>query len=84
MRLQKLTAGSGQRDQQHLPAVVLRWQRGIDRLKQHRERHLYDPELELYRWMTEEFRISLFAQELGTAVAVSDKRLDQQWLRVAE
>lgn len=84
MRLQKLTAGSGQRDQQHLPAVVQRWQRGIDRLKQHRERHLYDPELELYRWMTEEFRISLFAQELGTAVPVSEKRLDQQWLRVAD
>ncbi len=84
MRLQKLTAGSGQRDQQHMPAVVHRWQRGIDRLKQHRERHVYDPELEVYRWMTEEFRISLFAQELGTAVPVSEKRLDQQWLRVAD
>lgn len=84
MRLQKLTAGSGQRDLQLMPAVVLRWQRGVDRLKQHRERHLYDPELELYRWMTEEFRISLFAQELGTAVAVSEKRLDQQWQKVAD
>ncbi len=84
MRLQKLTSGAGQRDQQHLPAVVPRWQRGIERMKQHRERHLYDPELETYRWMTEEFRVSLFAQELGTAVPVSEKRLDQQWARVAD
>jgi ATP-dependent helicase HrpA len=84
MRLQKLTGGAGQRDQQHLSAVVPRWQRGIERLKQHRERQLYDPELESYRWMTEEFRVSLFAQELGTAVPVSEKRLDQQWARVAD
>ena len=34
--------------------------------------------------MTEEFRVSLFAQELKTAVQVSEKRLDQQWSRVAE
>jgi ATP-dependent helicase HrpA len=84
LRLQKLSGGSGSRDQQHLAGISPLWQRGIERLKQHRERHLYDPELETYRWMTEEFRISLFAQELGTAVAVSEKRLDQQWARVAE
>lgn len=32
--------------------------------------------LERYRWLLEEFRISLFAQELKTAEPVSDKRLD--------
>ncbi len=32
-----------------------------------------------YRWMVEEFRISLFAQELGTAKPVSGKRLDKIW-----
>ena len=53
LRLQKLTSGSGPRDQQQLPSVVPRCQRGIERLKQHRERQLYDPELEAYRWMTE-------------------------------
>ncbi|MSU36135.1 MAG: ATP-dependent RNA helicase HrpA [Pedosphaera sp.] len=30
-----------------------------------------------FRWMIEEFKVSLFAQELGTAVPVSAKRLDQ-------
>jgi ATP-dependent helicase HrpA len=28
--------------------------------------------------MVEEFKISLFAQEIGTAIPVSPKRLDQQ------
>jgi ATP-dependent helicase HrpA len=35
-------------------------------------------ETETFRWMVEEFKVSLFAQELGTAVPVSPKRLDQQ------
>ena len=35
-----------------------------------------------YRWMLEEFRISLFAQQLGTKMPVSIKRLDEQWSRV--
>ena len=30
-----------------------------------------------FRWMIEEFKVSLFAQELGTAFPVSPKRLDQ-------
>jgi len=29
--------------------------------------------------MIEEYRVSLFAQELKTALPVSDKRLDEQW-----
>jgi ATP-dependent helicase HrpA len=29
--------------------------------------------------MLEEFRVSFFAQQLGTAVPVSVKRLDRQW-----
>ena len=35
-------------------------------------------EREVLRWMVEEFKVSLFAQELGTAMPVSAKRLDQQ------
>ncbi|MGH7971700.1 MAG: DUF3418 domain-containing protein, partial [Limisphaerales bacterium] len=35
------------------------------------------------RWMVEEFKVSLFAQELGTAFPVSAKRLDQQLARIA-
>jgi ATP-dependent helicase HrpA len=35
-------------------------------------------QIETFRWMIEEFKISLFAQEVGTAMPVSPKRLDQQ------
>jgi ATP-dependent helicase HrpA len=33
--------------------------------------------VERYRWLLEEFKVSVFAQELGTAVPVSAKKLDQ-------
>jgi ATP-dependent helicase HrpA len=32
--------------------------------------------------MIEELRISFFAQELGTSISVSPKRLDKQWEKV--
>jgi len=35
-------------------------------------------QVEAFRWMIEEFKVSLFAQELGTAMPVSPKRLEQQ------
>ena len=35
-------------------------------------------QIETFRCMIEEFKISLFAQEIGTAMPVSPKRLDQQ------
>jgi ATP-dependent helicase HrpA len=35
-----------------------------------------------FRWMVEEFKVSLFAQELGTAVPVSHQRLDQHLQRL--
>jgi hypothetical protein len=33
---------------------------------------------EEFRWLVEELKVSLFAQELGTAVPISAKRLDQK------
>ena len=35
-------------------------------------------QLEEFRWMIEEFKVSMFAQELGTSFPVSEKRLNQQ------
>ncbi|WP_019867222.1 ATP-dependent RNA helicase HrpA [Methylovulum miyakonense] len=37
------------------------------------------PEQEVFRWMLEEFRVSLFAQHLKTAYPISAKRLDKAW-----
>jgi len=39
------------------------------------------PELERLRWMIEEYRVSLFAQDLKTSVPVSEKRLAEQMER---
>ena len=38
--------------------------------------------LEDFRWLLEEYKVSLFAQELGTAIPVSPKRLDEHWQRL--
>jgi ATP-dependent helicase HrpA len=38
--------------------------------------------LQEYREMIEEFKVSLFAQELGTAYPVSEKRLDKKWREI--
>ena len=40
------------------------------------------PSLVLYRWMVEEYRVSLFAQALGTSIKISPQRLERQWDRV--
>ena len=37
-----------------------------------------------YRWLIEELRVSLFAQQLGTARPVSAKRLEQAWRRALD
>ena len=39
--------------------------------------------LDEYRWLLEELRVSLFAQELRTPQPVSVKRLDKAWAQLA-
>jgi ATP-dependent helicase HrpA len=82
MRLDKLRGGSLARDQRNCREVAERTQASRDRAEQHRQTGIFDPQLVEYRWMLEEFRVSLFAQELGTAIPVSAKRLDRQWAKV--
>ena len=40
--------------------------------------------VEEFRWMLEEFKVSVFAQELGTSIPVSPKRLNEQLARIRE
>ena len=42
------------------------------------EEKRHSPEGQLFRWMLEEFRVSLFAQNLRTSMPVSEKRLKEQ------
>jgi len=58
------------------------WQQYEQRLQQHEKQGFVDDELTAFRWMLEEYRVSLFAQQLGTLMTVSEKRLRQQWQRV--
>ena len=41
-----------------------------------------DTDLQQYRWMLQEWRVSLFAQSVKTQMPVSSKRLDKQWALV--
>jgi ATP-dependent helicase HrpA len=38
-----------------------------------------DPFIEEFRWLLEELRVALFAQELRTPTPVSVKRLQKMW-----
>jgi ATP-dependent helicase HrpA len=42
-----------------------------------------DARLEEYRWLLEELRVSLFAQELRTPQPVSAKRLEKTWSQLS-
>jgi len=81
-RLDRLPAGNLARDREATEEVQSRWQAYQQRAEQHRQQGVFDPELILYRWMLEEYRVSLFAQKLGTAVPISAVRLDRQWAKV--
>ena len=73
-RLDKLQ-GNAERDRQNLGLLQPLWQNYIDH-----QNYYYDSEtLQNYRWLLEELRISLFAQELKTAQPVSLKKLHNQW-----
>jgi ATP-dependent helicase HrpA len=82
-RLQRL-AGQLERDRKHSGLLQALWQPLGETLKQRPGLCLACPEALQYRWMLEEFRVSLFAQALGTRLAVSEKRIREQWQAVAQ
>jgi ATP-dependent helicase HrpA len=67
------------RDQQRGAEVADLWQRYLQRLAKHRKEGTDDPKLREFRWLIEELRVSLFAQELKTPMPVSVKRLLKVW-----
>ena len=72
-RLDKLNTDPT-RDRQWLTEISPHWQRYLSNVNKKSS-----AEFEHYRWMLEEFRISLFAQGIKTAYPISTKRLDKQW-----
>lgn len=77
-RLDKLKENS-QRDYLALQEFKPFWEQFQQRALQHRRELRDDAALDNYRWLLEEFRVSLFAQELKTKVPVSAKRLRLAW-----
>jgi ATP-dependent helicase HrpA len=78
LRLEKYAANP-ERDAKHAPAVNGLWKRYEERADKLRKANLRDQRLEEFRWMLEELRVSLFAQELKTPLPVSGKRLEKMW-----
>ncbi|MCG8671147.1 MAG: ATP-dependent RNA helicase HrpA, partial [Pseudomonadales bacterium] len=81
VRIKRLQ-GNVERDQTHIPELESWWIDYQQRLTQNQEKGTDDPELDHFRWMLEEYRISLFAQEIKTKYPVSSKRLEKQWQKV--
>jgi ATP-dependent helicase HrpA len=78
LRIDKLRADPARdaRLAQEFAALYKPWER--ERLAR-RKSGAPDPWLEDFRWMMEELRVALFAQELKTPMPVSVKRLQKAW-----
>ncbi|WP_248921017.1 ATP-dependent RNA helicase HrpA [Pseudomonas entomophila] len=78
LRLEKL-GSQVQKDRVWSGELANCWAQYKARADKHAQEGKRDEQLTLYRWLLEEYRVSLFGQQLGTKVPVSDKRLSKQW-----
>jgi ATP-dependent helicase HrpA len=67
------------RDAKHAQALAALWERYREREQAVRARGGKEPALDAFRWLVEELKVSLFAQELRTPFPVSYKRLEKAW-----
>ena len=75
-RLEKLQQNP-QADRQRAQQLAPHWDPFEKRIHDN-----HSPQFMEYRWMVEEFRVSLFAQELGTKKSVSADRLKKLWKKL--
>ncbi|CAK16673.1 ATP-dependent RNA helicase HrpA [Pseudomonas entomophila] len=78
LRLEKL-GSQVQKDRVWSGELANCWAQYKARADKHAQEGKRDEQLTVYRWLLEEYRVSLFGQQLGTKVPVSDKRLSKQW-----
>ena len=67
------------RDAARMQEIGPFWQQYLQLLEEGRD---YDKNVDDYRWLMEEFRVSLFAQQLGTRARVSTQRLHKAWKKI--
>jgi ATP-dependent helicase HrpA len=77
-RLEKLAADPRQ-DMVKMERVAPWWRRYQDLIN---GGAVYDHDLDTFRWLIQEFRVSVFAQHLGTDGKVSEKRLKESWTKL--
>jgi ATP-dependent helicase HrpA len=77
-RLAKV-AERADRDARHAEQVALWWRRYRERLDADRKAGRDDAALAEFRWLLEELKVSLHAQELKTPYPVSFKRVERSW-----
>jgi ATP-dependent helicase HrpA len=80
LRLDKLSTTGHSRDAQRMAEVQPFWQ--AYQLQVIGKSLVNTDQMEQFRWMIEEFRVSQFAQELKTSVPISAPRLQKQWALV--
>jgi len=80
-RLEKLEQ-QPERDVRMLHEITPFWKDCLSRMQMSGSVLEESDALKKFRWMVEEFRISLFTQEIKTAYPVSSKRLKAQWGKV--
>lgn len=82
IRYEKLRSGGAAADRASSAELAGLWTRCFDQRARQDAAGILDPQWEIYRWMLEEYQVSLFAQRLGTAVKVSAVRLEKQWAKL--
>lgn len=83
LRLEKALNNST-RDRQYRLKISDLWEQYKKRLESLEQQHISSKQLCHYRWMIEELRVSLFAQELKTLFPISEKRLKTYWSELSD
>jgi ATP-dependent helicase HrpA len=81
-RLDRLRTGGPDRDLEIVREILPHWARAAALIDLAPSALAASAELREYRWMVEELRVSLLAQELGTVRPVSGKRMERMWEEV--
>lgn len=82
IRLEK-AARDRVRDQRIAEELEILWQAWESRYTAMQQQGEVSQELADYRWLIEEYRVSLYAQQLGTQQVVSARRLAEAWAKLS-
>lgn len=78
VRLEKMPREMA-REREFVPKLKQWWQQYEGRRVQFERQGMWSEDLEHFRWLIEEQRVSWYAQQLGTDETVSEKRLNKVW-----